>query len=331
MTAIFSKLTVIHVSLSLGKDGINSTVDIAQSIDSSTFSRQAEWRIEAIEDGRVLHRGKRTRIRPATIGGYRSAIEWMSPHIGNMPLANIKNAAAKELVTAMKQAELSDKTIVNYIHVLQSVIASVVSGEGEQVHPRTWDSHFIRLPVVNPKKQNRPTRTAKEIEQIVAAVTGRYRVLYALLAGSGLRIGEALSIKIGPMSDDCSTISGECSTIYVRQAVWRGKEQDPKTPAAVRDVDIPKELTALLSEFVGDRKDGFLFCSASGKPLSPRNLLRDSLHPVLRKLKQPRAGFATAFDASVNPCCRCQRLALSWLITGSAMRTATWARATRSN
>lgn len=203
------------MSLSLGKDGINSTVDIAQSIDSSTFSRQAEWRIEAIEDGRVLHRGKRTRIRPATIGGYRSAIEWMSPHIGNMPLANIKNAAAKELVTAMKQAELSDKTIVNYIHVLQSVIASVVSGEGEQVHPRTWDSHFIRLPVVNPKKQNRPTRTAKEIEQIVAAVTGRYRVLYALLAGSGLRIGEALSIKIGPMSDDCSTISGECSTIYV--------------------------------------------------------------------------------------------------------------------
>ena len=125
----------------------------------------------------------------------------------------------------------------------------------------------------------------------MTAVTGRYRVLYALLAGSGLRIGEALSIKIGPMSDGCSTISGECSTVYVRQAVWRGKEQDPKTPAAVRDVDIPKELAALLSEFVGDHRDAFLFCSSSGKPLSPRNLLRDSLHPVLRKLKQPRAGF----------------------------------------
>jgi hypothetical protein len=116
------------------KDGINSTVDIAQSIDSTTFSQQAELWINAIEDGRVLHRGKRTRIKPATVAGYKSAIEWMSPHIGKTPLANIKNAAAKELVTAMKQAELSDKTIVNYIHVLQSVIASVVSGEGEQVH-----------------------------------------------------------------------------------------------------------------------------------------------------------------------------------------------------
>jgi len=155
------------------KDGINSTVDIAQSIDSTTFSQQAELWIKAIEDGRVLHRSKRTRIKPATITGYKSAIEWMSPHIGKTPLANIKNAAAKELVRAMKQAELSDKTIVNYIHVLQSVIASVVNGEGEQVHPRTWDSHFIGLPVVNPRKQNRPTRTAKEIEKILAAVAGR--------------------------------------------------------------------------------------------------------------------------------------------------------------
>jgi integrase len=273
------------------RDGINSTVEVTQSIDSTTFSQQAELWIKAIEDGRVFHCGKRTRIKPASVAGYKSAIEWMTPHIGKMPLANIKNAAAKELVTTMKQAELFDKTIVNYVHLLQSVIASVVNGEGEQVHLRTWDPHFIGLPVVNPKKQNRPTRTAKEIEKILAAVTGWHRVLYALLAGSGLRIGEAVAIRLGSMSDDYSTISEDCSTIYIRQAVWRGKEQDPKTQAGVRGVDLPKELAALLSEFVGDRKEGFLFRSASGKPLSPRNILRDSLHPALLALKQPRAGF----------------------------------------
>jgi len=93
------------------------------------------------------------------------------------------------------------------------------------------------------------------------------------------------------MSHQYPTISDDCSTIYIRQAVWRGKEQDPKTDAAVRDVDVPKELAALLSEFVDDRKEGFLFCSASGKPLSSRNVLRDSLHPAVLVLKQPRAGF----------------------------------------
>src|SRR5262249_42001474 len=40
------------------RDGINSTVDIAQSIDSTTFGQQADWWIKAIEDGRVLHRRK---------------------------------------------------------------------------------------------------------------------------------------------------------------------------------------------------------------------------------------------------------------------------------
>src|SRR6184192_938680 len=45
-----------------------------------------------------------------------------------------------------------------------------------------------------------------------------------------------------------------------------------------------------LSEFVGDRREGFLFCSTSGKPLSSRNVLRDNLHPALLALKQPRAG-----------------------------------------
>src|SRR5256884_2188813 len=93
------------------------------------------------------------------------------------------------------------------------------------------------------------------------------------------------------LSDEYSMISDDCSTIYIRQAIWRGKEQDPKTDAAVRDVDVPKELAALLSEFAGDRKEGFLFCSASGKPLSARNIVRDNLHPALLALKQPRAGF----------------------------------------
>jgi len=70
----------------------------------------------------------------------------------------------------------------------------------------------------------------------------------------------------------------------------RAGPQD-KTDAAVRDVDVPKELAALLSEFVGDRKEGFLLRSASGKPLSARNIVRDNLHPALLALKQPRAGF----------------------------------------
>lgn len=67
--------------------------------------------------------------------------------------------------------------------------------------------------------------------------------------------------------------------------------RDVKTQAAVRDVDVTKELATLLAKFIGDRKDGYLFRTETGKPLSPRNILRDSLHPTLVKLDQPKMGF----------------------------------------
>ena len=267
------------------RDGINSAVEMTQSIDSATFEQQAESWMKGMEEGRILHRNKRTRIKPATIAGYKCGVEWLIPHIGKMPLAEIKNAVAKELVTEMKQSGLSDKTIVSYFQVLQSVVASAVNGEGEKVHPRTWDTHFIGVPVVDPKKQNRPTQEAKGIEKIVATATGQYRALFALLAGTGLRIGEALGLKIK------EHISEDCSTIYVRQAIWRGQEQEPKTQAAIRDVDVPKELASMLATLIGHHQGGYLFRTATGKPLSSRNVLRDSFHPTLLGLHQPKMGF----------------------------------------
>jgi hypothetical protein len=41
-------------------------------------------------------------------------------------------------------------------------------------------------------------------------------------AGSGMRIGEALAVRLGPLSDEYSTISDDCSTIYIRQAFGAG-------------------------------------------------------------------------------------------------------------
>jgi len=56
--------------------------------------------------------------------------------------------------------------------------------------------------------------------------------------------------------------------------------QEPKTASAVRDVDLSSGLAAILKDFVADRKTGFLFRNAVGKPLAQSNVLRRSLHPV---------------------------------------------------
>ena len=115
---------------------------------------------------------------------------------------------------------------------------------GKKMFPRQWNHDFIDLPVVESTEQARPTLDAEEVAACIANAKDRYRVLYALLAGTGLRIGEALAIHLE--DGDHTTISTDCKTIHVRKSVWRGKEQQPKTPAAKRSVDLCESLAAYL-------------------------------------------------------------------------------------
>ena len=94
-------------------------------------------------------------------------------------------------------------------------------------------------------------------------------VLLALLGATGLRIGELLALQIGPDPSDQNTVwDADARMIRVRKSVWRGKLQDPKTTAAVREIDLSTPVNKMLQEFAKGRKQGeFLFCTKSGKPL----------------------------------------------------------------
>ena len=77
---------------------------------------------------------------------------WLNPHLGDMQLADVGNAALRKLVAAMLE-KLSAKSIVNYIGVAKSIVASAVDNEGEQLFPRAWNHEFMGLPIVNKKAQ----------------------------------------------------------------------------------------------------------------------------------------------------------------------------------
>ena len=103
----------------------------------------------------------------------------------------------------MASAGLSAQTIVNYTIVVKLVVASAVNAEGEQLYPRKWNHDFIGMPIVKREEQHRPTVTEAELGEILAMHSKRWAVLFALLAGTGLRIGEALGLKPTDFSEDC--------------------------------------------------------------------------------------------------------------------------------
>jgi integrase len=175
----------------------------------------------------------------------------------------------------MAQAGLSTKSIVNYTMVVKLVVGSAVNSEGEQLHPRKWNHDFVGLPILKPEEQHRPTVSETELGEILTSSNKRCAVLFALLAGTGLRIGEALALKTGDFSSDCRIL-------HVSRSIWDGQEQAPKTPNAIRVVDVPDQLAQLLCELTVKAGD-YLFAAKSGRPLQQRNVLR-ALHATGKKV-----------------------------------------------
>ena len=135
------------------------------------------------------------------------------------------------------------------------------------------------------KNQRQPSHSADTMTAIAACSKGREQMLYVLLSASGMRFGEALGLQIG------KHISDDCLTLLIRQKVWNGRVQPfLKTENGVRDIDLHPDVAALLKRFIGIRTSGFLFCSKNGLPLLQSNVLRLSLHQLLKQLGQSKAG-----------------------------------------
>jgi integrase len=251
--------------------GLNNQSAFAiNNAPGTTFRVQAESWIGS------LAKRRRRPVKPATIWGWELALKkWLLPNLGDRTLSEVGNAALKNLIDKMVDAGLSAKTVINYTKVVKMVVASAVNAEGEQLYPRKWNHDFIGMPILNREGQRRPTVTESELGEILAGSPKRYSVLFALLAGTGLRIGEALALKPTDFSQDCRVLQ-------VSRSIWHGHEQSPKTSSAVRVVDIAEPLAQLLRELIAG-KTGYLFAVKSGQPLQQRNVLR-ALHATGKKV-----------------------------------------------
>jgi integrase len=244
-----------------------------------TLREQAKRWIEHVQTR------KRRRVNGRTVEGWQYCLnKWLLPDLGEMPIAEVSNGALRELVGKMSKAGLSPGSINAYVKVVKLVIASAVDENGDQIYPRKWNHEFIDLPEIKDPRQ--PCFTSEQVTAVVAAAGGQYQMLFALLAGSGLRVSESLGLEVG------KHISKDCSTLYVRQQVWgHTVVPSPKTAAGFRDVDLCPSLAAMLKAFMASRTDGFLFHTKTGKPISPESILTWQLHPAQSKLGLEQCGF----------------------------------------
>ena len=260
------ELRTILEKMGLNEDSHLERMDTA----AKTFAAEAAW----WKENRLLM------FKPSCQETMGSHLEkYLLPRFGSLPIAAIDGRRVQEFITDLSRMEykwpkgvkrrLSPKTIRNIVGVLKLIV-------GERV----WRDWELRLPEIPIKEQR--WFSPDEMLRIVNAATGQWKVLFATLASTGMRCGEAFGLHV----DDLDLKAGK---IDIRRSVRDGEEGSVKTKRGYRTVTIDPVLVEMLTKHLNDRTSGRVFQTNRGTPHS-RNNVRRKLIQILKALNLPPAG-----------------------------------------
>jgi integrase len=162
--------------------------------------------------------------------------------LGDTDLSKVGNKALANLISGLS---LAPATIQRVEYVVKAVVKSATNDEGDALYPVRWNSTVIDAPTV--EDQNAPELPLETLQKALEGTSGRDKVLVALLAGSGLRIAEALELRA---EDD-----GEHN--FFDRSKGALSIRNSKTDAGVRTVDLHPDLVNFLAANLPE--DGALF------------------------------------------------------------------------
>jgi integrase len=227
------------------------------------------------------------KYKPGTWRNIQSALRTLLPYFGEVLLSDVSTEMLERFVAEQKTGPAH---VRNLIKCFKAIWKSARKWGYVKFNPFA-EVESPRLVYSEPR-----FFTQEEMSLILDAAIEPDRTLYWLLAQTAVRIGEAVALTWD--SVDC-----ELGNISVRMSVWRGQMQTPKTKASTRTIPISPRLAEHLGsyrEFWTPNPHNLLFANTKGKPWKADNLLTHHLHPLLRRLKIPRAGFHAFRHASAT-------------------------------
>jgi integrase len=146
---------------------------------------------------------------------YRAYALRAARSLADTDMGQVRNGRVKAYMEELRHEQLAPSTIAGHFTVLQLVVATPKTADGEALYSPNFDLEFINAPLVRATPQ--PCATREDVE--------RGDVLVKLLASTGLRVGE-----VEDMIYDI-----ERAVIHIEKG---------KTPSATRDVHLTQEFNA---------------------------------------------------------------------------------------
>lgn len=218
-----------------------------------------------------------------------STIHAAESHLRNQILPMLGQTRLNELGVETQQmfvnrlsGTVSRKMLLNVLGTLSSMLKTAQNWgyicEGVSFNKLVLPERAITRPSV--------FFTAEQVRAILAVAKSWHRVMLAIAAMTGLRIGEILALKV-------SDFDFERKLLTVHRSVWRGKLSTPKTSTSQAVLPLPDTLARIVREHVVTLKSEWLFVNTRGGFLTSENVVRQVLVPILDNLRLPRCGFHT--------------------------------------
>lgn len=201
---------------------------------------------------------------------------------------------------------LSDKSVKNALQPVSSCLATA-RREGLIEHNPCDDAVLPHRPRIEEDEENtRPfprlelegadgdIEIVESMEFVVSLINPKHRLMFELLAATGVRRSELIAFKVHDLS-----LNGEEPYVKIRRRIRRRRGAGLvvgalKSRYAKRDLPVPIAVADRLRVHVAGRsRNDWVFASATGAPLDPGNLANRVLAPACEEAGVEWAGFHT--------------------------------------
>ncbi len=251
-------------------------------------------------------------FKRSTAKGYAHLLrKYLVPYFGGQNLAEISRQMVQGFVAQLGQ-RLAPKTVSLAKNLLSKVFSTAIEWGYLEANP----VRGVRVPTVVPQNEH-IALTPEQVRQLAAELSEPYKSMVLIAVLTGLRRGELFALRWG-------AVDFERKLISVREAVYEGQFDAPKTRSSVRTIPMGEALAEILLRLRGEKAapDALVFASRKGTPLRPENVLKRVIHPACARIGLPKVGWHDLRHTSATLLHQSEPLRVAQAILGhSAMQT----------
>lgn len=219
-----------------------------------------------------IHFDSLTKASPSTVARYRRIYRasWRDP-LGHMRLSQIGRVDVARALNAVAATGASDKTVLNAWGVLTHML-KLAAQDGKIPRSPTVGVSPPRL--TEHERTEHRYLTHAEFFAVYEATPDHWKPLIMLLAGTGMRWGEAAALTVGDVDLETKTVR-----------VTKAEKQDPEHPSRTivgptksrkgrRTITLPNEVCADLEPLLDRKRNERLILPPRGGPLRHRTFYR---------------------------------------------------------